>query len=112
MPVIPAFKRLRQEDHEFKGILGYIVRSCVQKKTKQKEKKIILKMEFISHCTDYSGVLNSLPSKYLRTWQRIFSLKSMGGTLRKSDGLESRHSLKSSSCVLSPDFTHYSSPKR
>jgi hypothetical protein len=26
MPVIPALRRLRQEDHEFKAILSYVVR--------------------------------------------------------------------------------------
>jgi hypothetical protein len=32
MPVIPAFGRLKQEDHEFEVILGYVVRSCLKKK--------------------------------------------------------------------------------
>jgi hypothetical protein len=29
-PVIPALRKLRQEDGEFKGSLGYIVRSCLK----------------------------------------------------------------------------------
>jgi hypothetical protein len=32
MPNIPVFERLRQEAHEFKAILGYIGRPCLQKK--------------------------------------------------------------------------------
>jgi hypothetical protein len=31
MLVIPAFGRWRQEDYEFKGSLGYIVRFCLKK---------------------------------------------------------------------------------
>jgi hypothetical protein len=29
-PVIPAFGRLRQEDWEFKCLLGYIARPCLE----------------------------------------------------------------------------------
>jgi hypothetical protein len=32
MPIIPAFRRLRQEDREFETSLDYIVRSCLKKK--------------------------------------------------------------------------------
>jgi hypothetical protein len=32
MPIIPALRRLRQEDHEFKAILGYTERFCLKEK--------------------------------------------------------------------------------
>jgi hypothetical protein len=32
MPAIPAPGRLRKENHEFQVTLGYIERSCLQKK--------------------------------------------------------------------------------
>jgi hypothetical protein len=35
-PVIPAPRRLRQEDREFEGCLGYIVKPCVKKEKKKK----------------------------------------------------------------------------
>jgi hypothetical protein len=39
-PIIPALKRLRQEDLEFQFSLHYLVGRCLKKK-----KKILLKME-------------------------------------------------------------------
>jgi hypothetical protein len=35
-PKIPAFRRLRQEDHEFKTSLGYTARPCLKNKVKCK----------------------------------------------------------------------------
>jgi hypothetical protein len=37
MPVIPALRRLRQEDHEFKGQPGLYSKTVSQKKKKTKE---------------------------------------------------------------------------
>jgi hypothetical protein len=31
--------RLTQEDHKFKGTLGYVARACLKKKTKKKKKR-------------------------------------------------------------------------
>jgi hypothetical protein len=39
MPVIPALRRLRQEDNKFKVSLGYIVRPCEKEKERKKGKK-------------------------------------------------------------------------
>jgi hypothetical protein len=36
MPVIPAMRRQRQKDCEFKASLGFIERSCLKIKQKQK----------------------------------------------------------------------------
>jgi hypothetical protein len=36
IPVIPALRRQRQEDLEFKAIMSYIVRLTLRNKTKQK----------------------------------------------------------------------------
>jgi hypothetical protein len=39
LALIPTLGRLRQEDHEFKVNLGYMVRPCLKKRKKRKEKK-------------------------------------------------------------------------
>jgi hypothetical protein len=44
-PVIPAFGRLRQEDHEFKASLGHIARLCLKKKDKKKSQFMVLPYE-------------------------------------------------------------------
>jgi hypothetical protein len=40
---IPALWRLRQEDEEFKGSLGYIARPCLKKQQNYSKNKLILK---------------------------------------------------------------------
>jgi hypothetical protein len=40
MSVIPAFRRLRQEDCEFEASLGYTVRLCLKKKKNPSEEII------------------------------------------------------------------------
>jgi hypothetical protein len=37
-PVIPALRRLREEEHEFEVRLGYIIRPNLKKKKKEKRK--------------------------------------------------------------------------
>jgi hypothetical protein len=37
VPVIPALRRRRQEDHEFKVSMGYIGRTCLKKKNLKKK---------------------------------------------------------------------------
>jgi hypothetical protein len=39
IPVIPAFGRLREENHKFKATLGYIVRPCQREREREREKK-------------------------------------------------------------------------
>jgi hypothetical protein len=39
MPVVPAPRKLRHKDHEFKSSPGYIVRRCLKKPKKTKTKK-------------------------------------------------------------------------
>jgi hypothetical protein len=41
MPVIPALRRLRKEDHEFQASLLYLVRSCLKNKRKENKQKIV-----------------------------------------------------------------------
>jgi hypothetical protein len=50
-PVIPALRKLKQEDHDFEVSLGYISESQSQRKEKKnawKYTKLLLK-----HCTSY-----------------------------------------------------------
>jgi hypothetical protein len=47
MPVIPALRSLKQEDHEFKVSLGYIVRPYSRKKQKKEKKNIMRTILFL-----------------------------------------------------------------
>jgi hypothetical protein len=38
MPIIPDFRRLGQENLEFKASLGYIVRPCLKRKQRKKKR--------------------------------------------------------------------------
>jgi hypothetical protein len=38
-PIIPALRRLRQENHEFKFSLGYKARPCLKQNKNQRKKK-------------------------------------------------------------------------
>jgi hypothetical protein len=46
-PVIPALRRLRQEDHEFEVDLSIIVRPCLKKKTKKKKNRKKRKLRYM-----------------------------------------------------------------
>jgi hypothetical protein len=40
IPVIPALRKLRQEDYKFEASLGYIVKPCLKKKKKLKRVEV------------------------------------------------------------------------
>jgi hypothetical protein len=52
MPIIPAFRRWRQEKPKFQASLGYIFRDCLKKKKKKKKWVQVL-----------AQVIDCLPSK-------------------------------------------------
>jgi hypothetical protein len=43
MAIIPALRRLRQENHEFKGSQGYIMRLCLVREKREENEEEIMK---------------------------------------------------------------------
>jgi hypothetical protein len=67
MPVIPALKRLRQRNQEFKVTLGYIVRPCLRQTERDRDRERgHLEKKFLNHLT-----VKSLSSKILMILDNI-----------------------------------------
>lgn len=88
MPVIPAFWRLRQQDHH-EAKLDYIVSSCLKKsqeKTKKKERNgfVDLKSCFdIYHCLNFFSLERIALNCYYVFWRRqLFSVTLAFGVAR------------------------------
>jgi hypothetical protein len=72
MPIIPAFRQMKQEDHKFEASLGYTTRPCLKRENNKKRKKY--KRNVHSHNFQKSCQCYRVPQL------GVPSLQSAGGT--------------------------------
>jgi hypothetical protein len=59
MPVIPTLWRLRQEFHKCEASLGYILRSCLKEKEKEKKKRAVRMPQVVEYLRSKCEALSS-----------------------------------------------------